>query len=96
MGGGQALLHLGLLEYSDALRARLASPEAQTLPAGDPCEVEIRAGSIWAVERLRRAWPTAAEPPLPILIDFFLWDYAVAHRGQLPGSPINRTRTLYY
>ena len=96
---GQTLLHLGLLEYSASLRARLAGSEEETLRSGEPDEVEVRAASIWAVELVRRAMQSAdngAPPPLAILIDFYLWDYAVARRGQLAAWPIHRTRTMYY
>ena len=113
----QTLLHLGLLEYSDELRTQLLAPSAgETLRSGDPREVEVRAASIWAVELLRRAWPSpkeqpspspsevapdgstdpAAFPPLAILIDFYLWDYAAARRGELVDCPIHRTRTYFY
>jgi hypothetical protein len=86
-----------MLEYSDVLQTTLADPGAPPLPSGDPREVELRAASIWAIELLRRAWPVPDARPLAVLIDYYLWDYAVAHRDALAATcPMHRTRTIYY
>jgi len=93
----QTLLQLELLEYSPELMQRLTSSLSAVLDSGEPAEVELRAASIWAVELLRRSWPPeVSTPPLAILIDFYLWDYAIAHRDQIQNCPIHRTRTIYY
>ncbi|KAI9182956.1 hypothetical protein H9P43_003872 [Blastocladiella emersonii ATCC 22665] len=95
----QALVHLGLLEYSPALLARLQDP-AHRLASGDPVEVEIRAGSVWAVEVVRRRIVEMIEEgekaPTAVLLDFFLWDYAKTHPEDMAHIPIHRTRGIFY
>lgn len=44
----QALVYLGVLEYSDALLQRLRTDP--NIPSQDRIEIEIRGCSIWAVE----------------------------------------------
>ncbi len=91
----QALLHLGLLRYDDALLARLRAGEP--LPPGDPAEVAIRAGSVQAVEALRAALAARGRADLhAVLLDFFLWDYAKAHAAALAAHPIHHTRSIWY
>jgi hypothetical protein len=51
----QGLVHLGVLEYSEALLKRLR--EDPHLPSGDRLEVEIRTASIWGVEVRCNTYP---------------------------------------
>ncbi|MFQ6010414.1 MAG: queuosine salvage family protein [Candidatus Aenigmatarchaeota archaeon] len=68
----QSLRELGLLKYSEALEYKVDS--YQLLPAGSAEEVEIRAATIVACERL------ANEYGLPILrVDNILWRYGREH-----------------
>lgn len=98
----QALLSLRILKYSDALMERLHKKDMFT--SGESAEVEIRGGSIWAVELLRRELAKqivetdgASEvPPNAILIDFYLWDYAKQNQEQIKQWPIHRIRTFFY
>ncbi|ORX88879.1 hypothetical protein K493DRAFT_319152 [Basidiobolus meristosporus CBS 931.73] len=99
----QALVHFNALEYSSDLLALLRSNTI--IPSGDRLEVEIRGCSIWAVECLRREIQTLMDQfpnqskyrkVNPILIDFYVWDYAKAYPEQLKDIPIHLTRSLYY
>lgn len=81
----QILHHLGILSYPPALAAQLRAHAP--LAPGSREEVSIRAASIVAVERVRRAMVAAqneacggregeGEEVSSVLIDFFLWDLA--------------------
>jgi hypothetical protein len=67
----QALLHLGLIEYSPELM-KIVTGNDETISPGDQKEVEIRCCSIWAVELLRRELTLLGIEMNPILIDFFV------------------------
>ncbi len=88
----QVLEAQGILRYSDELCETLNS--YQLIPAGDPREVEIRAGMVWAVEYLRQAFESLGRPIQAYELDWFLWNV-----GQQPvpnERPYHRTRTIYY
>ncbi|XP_070558567.1 queuosine 5'-phosphate N-glycosylase/hydrolase-like [Ptychodera flava] len=99
----QALVYFGALQYSDSLMAKL---KASTLfTPGERQEVEIRGCSIWAVElvseevkRRLQEDPDAndTEECNSIIVDYFLWDYAQAHRKDMEHIPIHKIRTIYY
>ncbi|MEW6277389.1 MAG: queuosine salvage family protein [Candidatus Eremiobacterota bacterium] len=88
----QILRTLGVLEYSPELAASLDRMEL--IPAGDPREVEIRAGMVWAVEELRRALAERGRPLAPFEIDWYLWNEG--QRPQPGERPYHRTRTIFY
>ncbi|XP_011861248.1 PREDICTED: UPF0553 protein C9orf64 homolog [Vollenhovia emeryi] len=100
----QVLVHYGTMRYSDSLTSKLRSDEP--LEQGGREEVEIRACSIEAVERVceevRRL--IAADSKLglnpsdinAILIDHYLWDYRRDHAQELEHIPFHKTRTIYY
>lgn len=87
----QSLRHLGIVVLSDALAARIEAEEE--LPAGSAEEVEIRAATIEAVERMRHAAISAGKPAATWEIDWYLW--ITSHD---PAIRVNhhRTRTVYY
>ncbi|KAJ1679253.1 hypothetical protein EV182_002423 [Spiromyces aspiralis] len=104
----QALSHFGILEYSPSLMERLHDDRVENasagtgayLPSGHQLEVEIRGNSIWSVELLRREIlhrnPCSKLHINSILLDFYIWDYAKAHTGEMAGIPIHRTRSIFY
>ena len=88
----QVLEALNILEYSSELAERLERYEL--LPSGDPREVEIRAGMVWAVERISQELRGQGRVVLPYELDWFLW-----RLGQSPSlgeKPYHRTRTIFY
>ena len=90
-----------VLKYSDNLTQRLLKKDLFT--PGEPTEAEIRGGSIWAVELIRRELIKQLQEqqhpgpyPNAILIDFYLWDYAKRNHEEIKDWPIHRIRTLFY
>jgi hypothetical protein len=82
----------GVLDYDPGLLARIERGEL--IPAGSPEEVEIRAVSVHAVERIVDALREAGVPATARLLDYHLW-----HRGLnevYKTLPRHRTRTVYY
>lgn len=73
------------------------------LPNGDAKEVEIRGGSIHAVELVKaevRRLLTDANLPVSsinsVLIDHYLWDYRREHALAMEKYPYHKTRCIYY
>ena len=86
----QVLRHLGALEYSTSLAAVV--DDGAILPAGSAPEMEIRACTIVACERLKRHVPerTSAD------IDLGLWLMAQDMRGDPTLLPHHRTPGQFY
>jgi hypothetical protein len=87
----QALRHLGVLVYSDQLARQV--DDWRELAAGERAEVEIRAATVVAVERLRESLAERGRPLRSFEVDWLLWDYA---QGLYPVRPHHRTRTVFY
>ncbi len=87
----QILRHLGVLRYSERLARRVDSWEE--LRSGEPAEVEIRAGTVVAVERLREALAARGRDLHAMQVDWILWQAA---QGTYPMRPHHRTRTTFY
>ena len=88
----QVLEALGVLVYSEELARTLERYEL--IAAEDPREVEIRAGMVWAIERISQQMRELGREILPYELDWFLW-----RLGQSPSlgeKPYHRTRTIYY
>ena len=88
----QVLEAQGILRYSPALAAVVDRQEL--IPPGDPREVEIRAGMVWAVEWIRQELSSRGRDLAAYEIDWFLWNV-----GQQPVAnerPYHRTRTIFY
>lgn len=90
------LRNLGVLRYAEDLEARIAKGEE--LPAGGEAELEIRAATIVAVERLREAiWATRPglrpEQVPSIVVDWWLWGEGERTRTR---DLHHRTCTVYY
>ena len=86
------LRHEGVLVYREDLAEEIDA--GQSLRAGSPEEVEIRAVALQAVERLSGAIRERGGHAPPHRLDFVLWN-----RGQSDESkarPRHRARTVYY
>ncbi|XP_078141221.1 queuosine 5'-phosphate N-glycosylase/hydrolase [Centroberyx gerrardi] len=97
----QALVHLGVLRYSDALMQALKNGEL--LNSGDRREVEIRGCSIWSVELIQAHLCKLVQERdgqtcniNSAVIDFYLWPYAKQHHKEMAHIPIHHTRCIYY
>ncbi len=88
----QILRHWGVLRYADTL-AEMVDQQAE-IPAGRDEEIEIRAATIVAVERLRECLHARGVNLNSVQIDWALWDAAQATPPD--GKPYHRTRTIYY
>lgn len=88
----QALRHLGILELDPALAAAIDNSD-DLIPPGSTAEVELRAATIWAVERMREALAARRTFVPAWKIDQWLW-----LRARMPDLRIrhHRTRTIYY
>jgi Potential Queuosine, Q, salvage protein family len=87
----QVLRHHGALDYSRELARRVDGWEE--LRPGEPAEVEIRAATVVAAERLREALAERGRELLSIEVDWILWDLS---QGLYPVRPYHRTRTIFY
>ncbi|HXM54100.1 MAG TPA: queuosine salvage family protein [Candidatus Dormibacteraeota bacterium] len=87
----QVLRHFGTVTYSADLARRVDGWEE--LRPGEPAEVEIRAATVVAVERLREALAERGRPLMSIEVDWILWDLS---QGLYPVRPYHRTRTIFY
>ncbi|EFJ39686.1 hypothetical protein VOLCADRAFT_120119 [Volvox carteri f. nagariensis] len=91
------LRNMGILSYSEELAAKVERREV--IPAGSPEEVEIRACTVAAVERLREAIAhkflgTGAQLPHAIQLDWWLWE--IGERDRATHPPHHRTLTIFY
>jgi hypothetical protein len=87
----QVLRHHGALEYAADLARRVDGWDE--LRPGEPAEVEIRAATVVAVERLRAALAERGRQLMSIEVDWILWDLS---QGLYPVRPYHRTRTVFY
>lgn len=88
----QILREYGVLAYSDGLAADV---DAKTeIPVNSEQEIEIRAATVVAVERLRAGLADAGHPMLAVQVDWLLWNLGEARRDSLP--PHHRTLTVFY
>jgi len=88
----QVLRRLGVLAYTDALARTIE--RRVFLPPGSDAEVEIRAGTIWGVEFLRRALEERGVKLRAYEVDWHLWEL-----GQMlppDAVPYHLTRTIFY
>lgn len=88
----QVLRHLGILRYDSVLAQQV---DAQVLIAAEStAEVEIRAATVWAVERIRQEVQARGRTFRACEIDGLLW-----HLGQEASfreKPYHRTVTVFY
>lgn len=87
----QALEHLGIIEYAPELAEAIA--REKEIPSGSEAEVEIRAATIHAVDRMVKAAGRAGKRSSAWEIDWYLW--GLSHDPQVQRKH-HRTRTTYY
>jgi len=88
----QVLRDLGVLAYEEGLAERVDRREP--LESGSPEEVEIRANTIVAVDRIRDAASTAGRRLRAFEIDGILWQMGQGARHR--SRPFHRVRSLFY
>jgi len=86
----QILRHKEVLTYSDELATLI--DEKHEISADSAMEIEIRAGTICAVELLRQELILLGRDLLPIEIDWILWNRA----RNVKMAPHHRTITTFY
>jgi hypothetical protein len=87
----QALRHLGILELTPELAHTIET--GIELAPGEAAEVEIRAATIQAVDRMARVAFELGKRACPWQVDCYLWGLA---RGPDVKPNHHRTRTVYY
>lgn len=87
----QALRHLGLIRVSDELTARIDAREEIERDSEE--EIELRAASIQAVDRMAKALDRAGRAAQPWQIDCWLWE--ISHADDVDVEH-HRTRTTFY
>jgi hypothetical protein len=88
----QVLRRMGIIVYDAELAA--AVDGEVLIRAGDRCEVEMRAATVWASELMRRALLARMPQATALHLDYWLW---YAGRDQGPGvKPYHRTLTTAY
>ncbi len=87
----QILRHYGVIVYHPTLAQRIDNHEL--LEPGSEEEVEIRAGTIWACELVRRAMQRQGYAMTAIEIDQKLWSLS---QNSEDMCPYHRVRTQYY
>lgn len=84
-GAGVLLLHEGLAARIDA---------GEPIPYDSAAETSLRAATVVAGERLRRALEERGVELEAVVVDYWLWSTAVADQGDLPAH--HRTRCTDY
>ncbi|MCB9855049.1 MAG: hypothetical protein H6818_05120 [Phycisphaerales bacterium] len=87
----QALRHLGLISLTDVLAARIDAREEIARDSEE--EIELRAASIQAVDRMSKELGRANRPAQPWQVDCWLWE--ISHADDVRVEH-HRTRTTYY
>ena len=88
----QVLRHHGVLRYQPELAARIDN--LAPIPAGSPEEVEIRASTILAADRLAALSQQWGPEFRPFEVDWLLWQLGQSLPPE--AAPYHRTRTIYY
>lgn len=88
----QVLRELGIISYRPTLATRISAMEL--LEAGSQEEVEIRAMTVWAVERLKEEFLRRGRKLTSPRIDGWLWN--LGQRDDFRKLPYHRCRTIFY
>jgi hypothetical protein len=88
----QVLRHLGVIDYSPDLSARIDAFDP--IPHGSMEEVEIRANTIWAVELIKEELRTLGRELKSMEIDRLLW--SLGQKDKFRQHPYHRTVTIHY
>src|SRR5262249_41089573 len=83
----QVLRQLSIIAYSSDLAATV--DQQQLIPSGDAREVEIRAATVEAVERIRQNVGLRA-----FEVDWYMW--AESQKATPQQRPYHRTRSVFY
>jgi hypothetical protein len=83
---------MGVMVYSESLARKVDAKEV--LPFGSEEEVEIRAATIVAVEKLQQSLHRRGRDLLAIEVDWLLWQWGESMKDEIP--PHHRTLTIYY
>ena len=98
----QILCFYGALTYKDELIERLRS--GKLMKHGDPDETEIRAGTIYAVEKIKHHVRRLARRDQnhsltinSVIVDFWLWETRRANAHEIDKKlPHHKVRSIYY
>lgn len=88
----QVLRRQGILRYDDELAERV--DHEHPIAPGDPMEVEIRAATVDAVERMRAYLEARGQRVRAFEIDWLLWGLGQTRHAD--DRPYHKTRTVYY
>lgn len=88
----QILRHMGVMVYSAELSRKVDALEE--IPFGSAEEIEIRAATIVAVERLQQCLQDQGRTLLVLEVDWLLWQWGEAIKDTI--KPHHRTLTIYY
>ena len=88
----QILRHMGILVYSEDLARRVDALEV--IPFGSEYEIELRAMTIVAVEKLQQCLQAKGRDLLVLEVDWLLWQWGEAIKDEI--LPHHRTLTIYY
>ena len=88
----QVLRHLRVIRYEKALAQKIDLHIL--LDAGSPEEVEIRANTIWVVERIRQELLARGKNLKAMEIDWILWN--LGQQDAYRVHPYHRTLTIFY
>ena len=89
----QVLTSLNLIQYSDSLADRVKNH--QELPAGSPEEIEIRAATVQAVEKLKSVLlSNHSVSKMSVELDWWLWQTGEKSKDKF--FPHHRTLTCFY
>ena len=87
----QILFYFGVLEYSPKLLKKIK--ERKEIKAGSREEIEIRANTVQAVEKLKKQLEIEGRKIRSFELDWILWDMAKTKKINIPH---HRTRTIFY
>ena len=88
----QVLRQAGILQYTDALAQKV--DHGVLLEAASPEEVEIRANTVWAVERIRQELVRRGMNLRSFELDGVLWN--LGQKPEFTRKPYHRTVTIFY
>lgn len=88
----QILRHYGILTYVDELSKRIDSYEE--IPSGCEEEIEIRATTVVAVEKLKKYLDNRGVKIMTIEVDWLLWQQGETVKDSI--KPHHRTKTVFY
>ena len=88
----QVLRELGIISYRPELASRVDAMEL--IEAGSEEEIEIRAMTVWAVERLKEEFLRRGRKLTSPRVDNWLW--GLGQMDDFRKHPYHRCRTIYY